>query len=103
MPNEDVEDAADDSHGLALQNLSALLHIDHLSFVLSFQDDQGDFDEGSQGSENILQHVHLHALGIVSNGSFFTDYFQLSQEDSMIEEEEQHREEVLQNGQDLQD
>jgi hypothetical protein len=99
--HEDVQHVADDLEGLPLQDLAAAVHVHRLSVVAALQEDDCDLRQVAQHSEDVLQQVGPHAARVRSGHVVLADDLQLAQEHAVVEDEEQQRAEVLQDGQQL--
>ena len=96
--DENVEDVPDEEEDLGLHDLCSHLHIQHLPLVGPLHEDYHYLCQALQGSENVLQPVHLHTAGVVHHCLLLAYDFEFPEEDAVVAKEEEHSEEVLEDG-----
>lgn len=99
MRHEDVQDITDYLHCPAFQKLRSALHVQRLPLVFPLEKDHSDLGQVPQDSEDVLKQVGPHTAGVVDCNVILADDFQLSQEDTVIGEEEEYGAYILQDSQ----
>ena len=96
MSHEDVENVANNLHRLTLQDLWPAVHVHHVSLVLSLHENDSYLCQVSQNSKHVLQKIGPKTARVVHGNRILTDDFKLTEEDAVIEEEEDQSAKILQ-------
>lgn len=71
--------------------------------MLALEDEHNDGGDVLEHPDDVLPEVHLHAARVIGHRVLLADDLHLAQEDPVVEDEEEQREQVLGDGQQLQD
>lgn len=101
MSHEDVENVANYLHRLTLQDLWPAVHVDHVPLVLSLHENDSYLCQVSQNSKHVLPKIRPKTAGVIHGNRILADDFKLTEEDAVIEEEEDQSAKILQYCQQL--